>query len=505
MRNRRRTGGDESKMNQGITNYSLNNRLIQPFPRKVICIFGTIIGVYVMVVFTIDDSLNFLWGVLFAGIGLFSLFIYTKRRRQYYTPLIFTIFYFLGYLLSFSHVLLNKNDIARSGFGAIGGFMFTDSNFFIVMLVVTAGMSGILTVTLIAEKIFRRRRGIVTRKNIEPGFLPKKQLYTWILLWFCFSICLVLLMWNWGIGRTGLMGKTSLPFRLAGFFIYLRDIFIPFCGILLLDICLRGARKRLANLVLMQLIVIGIFGSLGSTSKGIFVFTVFPAILYLFFTIRKNNLSQRLFIRFSAATLVIGSILIFIVSFYVRKFAYTNISWSLKDAQYLLTNLTFSDFDIFEIFTYFMNFLIGSIGGIRELMAVIGSNVSDIEIPVKIFIGMMSEDSYRSISYSVFGFIVPSPEGTAFGIGYGMWGQLFLSGSYLVVYFGTILLVGIVICLEEVFIRKGFYSIALLVSIILCKRFWGSASMFYLSRFAVLLLICYLTTLYILKKMRRLH
>ena len=221
-------------MNQRVTNYSLDNGLMQPFPRKVIRIFGVIIAAYVMIVFAIDGSLNFLWGVLFSGIGLFSLFIYTKRRRRYYTPLIFMIFYFLGYMLSFSYVLLNKNDVPRSGFGAIGDFMFTDSNFFIVMLVVTAGMGGILTATLIAEKIFRRRHDIATRKNVEPGFLPKKQLYAWIWLWGCFSICLVLLMWALEIGRTGLVGKTHLPLRLVGLFVYLRGIFVPFCGILLL-------------------------------------------------------------------------------------------------------------------------------------------------------------------------------------------------------------------------------------------------------------------------------
>lgn len=487
-------------MNQSAINYNLDIELVAPFSRKLLRLFGLIVSAYVMVVFAIDDSLNPLWGVLFAGVGLFPLFIFTKRRRRYYTPLIFTIFYFLGYLLSFSHVLLNKNDMPRRGFGAIGDFMFTDSNFFVVMLVITAGMGGILTAALIAEKMFGRRRGgILTRTNFEVGFLPPKQLYVWVWLWFCFSACLILLMWHLELGRTGLVGKTRLPFRLAGFFVYLKSIFIPFCGMLLLDICLRSSRKRLASLILILLLVVGIFSSLSATSRGAFAFTVFPAILFLLFTSRRNNLSQRLFIRFSGIGLIFGCVIMTIVNV-SRNFAYANISWSFTDALNLLTNIKFVDLEAFNMVGNFIALLTERVGGIRELMAVIGSNVSSIEIPIKMFMGMISVDVSQFICYSVMGFITPSGDGLAFGITYGIWGQLFLSKSYLIVYLGTVLLTGIIICCEKIFMRKGLYSVALLVSILLSFQFWGSASMFLLSRFIVLLLICYLTVLYVLKK-----
>lgn len=489
-------------MNQSEINYELDIGLVTSFSRRILLLFGLIVSAYVMVVFAIDDSLYFFWGVMLAGIGLFSLLIYTKRRRRYYSPLIFTIFYFLGYLLSCCHVLLNKDDISRSGFGAIGSFMFTDSNFLILFLVITAGMGGIMTVTLLAEKIFGCRCRIAAKRKIGSYFLSKKQLLMWCLLWFCFSVCLILLMWHLEIGRTGLVGKTRLPFRLVGFFVYLKGIFIPFCGILLLDICLRGAWKRMASLVLMLLIVIGIFSSLGANSRGAFAFTVFPAILFLLFTSRRNNLSQRLFVRFSVIGLIVGCVVMFSVNI-VRSFAYANVSWSLTDALNLLTNLKSADFDFFKMIANYMRLLTERVGGIRELLAVIGSNVSDIEIPVKMFMGMISADIYQSICNSVMGFVPFAGDGLGFGITYGMWGQLFLSKSYLVVYLGTAFLVGIVIFLEEVFLRKGLYSVALFISIFLSFQFWESASMFLLSRFTVTSLICYLTVLYVLKKIRK--
>jgi len=266
----------------------------------------------------------------------------------------------------------------------------------------------------------------------------------------------------------------------------------------------RGTKKRLASLVLLLLIVVGIFGSFGGISRGAFAFMVFPAILFLFFTSRRNSLSKRLFIGFSFISLIVGCVLIVIVNI-ARNFAFADANWTLTDGLNLLKNLASTDFGFFEMVTNFIALSTGRIGGIRGLMAVIGSSVSDITIPVKMFIGTLSGDILQSICYSVMGFIPLTSDGFAFGIAYGMWGQLFLSKSYLVVYFGTILLVGIIICMEEAFMRKGLYSVALLISILLGMQFWGTPAMFFLARVFVLALICYFTGLYFLKKMRKMR
>ena len=487
-------------MNRRVTNYSLDKGLIEPAPRKVMRVFGVIISIYAIAVFAIDDSVSFFWGVMLAAFGLFPLFIYTKRKLRYYSPLIFTMFYFLGYLLSGANVLLNKAEIPRTGYGAIGNFMFTDADFLTLSFVIIAGMSGIMTATFIAEKIFGYRRRIGPLTKSEYYFLPKKKLHLWIWVWVFFSIFLMLLMWHFEIGRTGMRGKTPLPFKLVGLFFYLKGIFVPVCGILLLDICLQGIRRRLASLVLILLIVIGILSSLSGTSKGGVAFIVFPAILFLFFTSHRSNLSQKLLPWFSVVALVIAFIVVFIVSA-VRRFAYANLSWNFVDAINVLTSL--NDVDLHYSFYIFISTMTDRVGGIRELMAVIGSNISDIEYPIKVFMGMVNDEYHRYLSYSVFGFIVPEGEGIAFGLTYGMWGRLFLSKSYFVVYIGTVFLVGILICFEEIFLRKGLYSVALMFSIIICFQFWGGVTLLRLSRFLVLLLICYFTALYVLKKMRK--
>jgi len=433
------------------------------------------------------------------GVGLFSLFFYTKPRRRYYTPLIFTIFYFLGYLLYFTHMLIHKDEMPVTGYMSIGVFEFTDSKFFPVALVICAGMGGIMTATLIAERIFRYRSRLTRVKRIELESFSKTKLCRWIWLWFGFSVCLILLMWGLEIGRTGLRSKTQLPFKLEGVFYFFRKIFIPFCGIFLLDLCLKVNKKNLATLVLIFLLILGTLGSLGAISRKVLPFTILPAVLFLLLTSQRNNLNQKLFFRF----IVISTIaMVCIVPFVqvLRNVGFQGENLCLGDSLIILSG--YRDFDFSRMISTFLTLATQRIGGMAGLLAVASSGIAETEIPLKLFIG----DSLLSsnICYAAYGFN-PIVNGTlAFGIGFGMWGGLFLSGSYLVVYFGTILLVGIVLCFEEVFLRKGIYSVALLFSIVLGFEFWGgSASMFLLSRYFVLLLVCYLSMLFILKNTQR--
>lgn len=489
-------------MKQSQANCHSDGELLQPFVRKGIRVSGILISAYAVGVILVDGSFSFVLGLLFAMIGLGALFFCTKRGRRYYSPLIITGFYILGYMLSFAQVVLNKDNVLRVGFGAIGDFMFTDSSFILFLLVVVAGMGGVLTATLVSERIFTRNRGGEADEiNSFNGF-SEKRLYKWIFVWGIFSLCLMLVMWSLEIGRTGLMGKTQLPFRLVGILLYVKMIFVPFCGTLFLDICLRRGRRRPAILILTLLIIIGAIGSLGATSRGTFVFTVFPAIVFLLFTSHRNNLNQKLFVVFSSISVLLAGVVAFVVEV-VRGFVFSKMTWNLTNSMSLLKDIELEDVKAFEMIQTLLSLMTERIGGARELMAVVASNVSGISIPVQMFMGSIDPEMSASITNSVMGFVPYSDETVGFGITFGMWGQLFLSRSYLVVFLGTILLVATIICFEEVFLRKGLRSIALLFAILLGFQFWGSASMFVLSRFTAITLICYFTAVYVGRRGRK--
>jgi hypothetical protein len=459
--------------------------IVLPLARTVLRLFGILSSVHVLGVLAVDDSLSCVWGLLIVGIGLLSLWIYTSPKRKYYAPLILTAFYFSGYLLSLPYILLHKDEIPLRGWGSIGSFGFTDSEFAPVVLVILAGMSGVLTATLIAEKVFTRRNITAPSDDAGAQFVSPQRRYFWILLWFFLSACLVMLMWHLEIGRTGLTGKIRLPLKMVGLLYYLRQIFVPFCGILFLNECLRFNDAKAANLVLILLIAIGVLGAFGAVSRGAFAFNVFPAVLYLLFTSHGHNLNQKLFLRFSAASCVIAVAIVFLVQA-LRDYGYQTDSLKISESLSVLGGVR--DFDFFKALSMFLHLATRRIGGLQELLAVSSSNIHGIGIPLRLFTGDGSFSD--ALTYTVFGFHPATTETLAFGISFGMWGQLYLSGSYWVVYLGTALYTGIIIFVEQIYHRKGVSSAALFFAVLLSFQLWCVVGMNYLSRFAVLMCMC---------------
>lgn len=475
-------------MNQDSTNYRSNDRAVAPFARRWLRAFGCLSSIYVLFVFAIDGSLHFLWGVLLVGIGLISLFAYTRSKRRYYTPLILTIFYFFGYLLSFTYILLNKDEMPVAGFMAIGPFGFTDAEFFPVVLVICAGMAGIMVATFSAEKIFKHFHAIKA-KRIEPILFSIKTttLRNWVWLWFIFSVALIMLMWHLEIGRVGMKDETILPFKLAGIFFFLRGIVVPFGGFLLLGLSISADKKKLTKLILCMLIFVGILGSIAGISRGYFVITVFPALLFMFLTSYKNDWNRKILSRYMFAIFIITLISIVFVQG-LRNIGYAGGDISIFEVAGLLT-IMWSDFDLVEAFSAFISLATSRIGGMRELLAASSSGVSDLYAPWAIFI---SDGKYlEDLLFSVFGFLPAADDLLAFGVVFGLWGGLALSGSYTVVFWGTIMSCLIVMFVEELFIRKKAYSVACFLSVYLCMFIWGGVYLFFLVRIGVSILLCY--------------
>ena len=472
--------------------------LISNYSRLRLSYIAVIISLFFLFAFIVNGSMNVLLGLILVSLGFLSLQIYIKPKRKYFTPLILTIFFYLGYVLSLTNMLLDDSNISRTGFGSIGSFIFNNAQFAILIFVVFCGLSGIYFANMFSEKFISKRTSeIYLDENTIP--LEKRTVIGWILIWFILSISIVFVLWMYGIGRIGMVNQVYLPFKLSGTLYYLKQIFIPLGGLVLLEICIRNNFIRWAIIVFVLLLFVGALGSISSASRGAFAFTVFPAFIYLFFTSKKNNINKKLFKQFILIS-AIGAAIIFSVVGLVREYAYSTGSWSVADIHQIIQNATSSDFGISYMLKNFILLLTHRIGGAQSLMAVISSNIEGATIPVMMFLGNMENNTSQSIMYSVTGFIPLKTNTLAYGTSYGMWGQLFLSKNYFVVFSGTFIYVFISICIEEVFIRKGQLSAALIVSILLNYQFWGSASLFQLSRFASIALGCYWVILYLNKK-----
>jgi len=486
-------------MKHTLTSFGGNTQIsiVSPFARRILWIFGILSSAYVLIVFAIDDCLSFFWGPLLVLIGLFSLYIYTKPQRRYYSPLVLTIFYFLGYLISFADILLNKSDAPVSGFMSIGLFGFTDDEFLKVVLAIFVGMSGILFATFSAERIFKRFHVVSVKRDAQTFFIKAKSLQNWAWIWFTSSVSLIFLMYYLEIGRIGLKGSTTLPFKLVGTFFFFRNVVVPFGGLLLLGLSLNADKKGLTKLLLWMLILVGALGSIAGISRGYFVFTISPALFFMLLTSYKSGWNRKMLFRFIFVAFIMVLVLVVLVQ-NLRNAGYATGDLSIYESYRVLTAR--SDFDLLKAISTFFSLATARIGGMRELLAGVSSGVNDLYAPWAIFI---TDSVYlQGLLLSVFGFLPSTSDTHAFGVGFGLWGMFTLSGSYMVIFIGTVASCLIVICVEELFIRKGRYSVACFFATYLCMQIWGNIYLFILVRNAIMIAICYVIMNRVLKSSR---
>lgn len=481
----------------------LSPRIVMPFGRTILLSFAVACSLYLVAVMAMKSEVSVVWGIAWAVMGLASMVFYVQPARRYYAPILITIFFFLGYVLSLASIILNIDDIPRIGFGAIGAFEFTDPDFLALTMVLFFGLSGMCLAVIVAEKIFGKERSI---RNLEirfPSLILKKSFYYWFVVWFLFSVAVIVFMWLVGVGRTGITGQ-YLPFKLSGVLFYVKLVCIPFVGMLLLDMALQRARPREITLSLLSLLVVGAIGSFGGMSRGSFVVMVLPAVLYLMFTSSGNNINKKFFKVFLLWTTICASVIVFVVTS-VRTQVYSGTDFGAAETIRVAREVTRENISLSGMFLSLVELSVDRIGGLRELMAVVGSDIEDISLPMRFFTGNIDVDEMSSITYSILGFVPYVDDTLAFGVALGMWGQLFLSRNYILVFLGTFLTIMVMLWVEELFLRKGLPAAAIAFSVILSFQVWGGSSLFVVSRFIAMLFLCYVFVLLAERKLRKAH
>jgi hypothetical protein len=276
--------------------------------------------------------------------------------------------------------------------------------------------------------------------------------------------------------------ETILPFKLAGIFVYIKNIIIPLSGYLIVIgfIEYKSINSTLAAFVFLA--VIGIIGSIVFLSRSFFVLTIIGPILYMLLISRDRSRSAALLM---ISILVMVGILVFIVP--VIQFL-RNAKYSGNDAPIILS--LFGGFTGFgDALSQLLHLVVGRIVGIRELMGVHEVLPYDIIAPLRVFWG--DSDYTQWLTYVVHGFIQDPTGDTAFGYAFGLWGMLYLSGSNVVVFVGTFLFASIIMIFEELFASVGGCLLSLYFSIQLGLWIWGGIDFFLLSRILITALACY--------------
>jgi len=137
------------------------------------------------------------------------------------------------------------------------------------------------------------------------------------------------------------------------------------------------------------------------------------------------------------------------------------------------------------------------VGGARELAAVLSSGLNEPYLTLAVFTS--DEKTMGRIQQSIFGFIPNTTEDTAFGMSYSLFGMLMLSGSFLMVFGGSMLGIFFVMCVEELFWRENAAALAFFFAGYLGMAVWSNMYWYIFWRDLVMIAVC----LVAVKQMRR--
>ena len=154
-----------------------------------------------------------------------------------------------------------------------------------------------------------------------------------------------------------------------------------------------------------------------------------------------------------------------------------------------------NNIDIFSV-EYFLNFvevLIRRIEGTSELMAVVSNGMNSITIFLDFLFGGSLK---KEILFQTFGFNHQLP-GKAFGLTLGLTGMLSLSGSYFVIFFGTIFYLANAFYFERLFLKSNYIYSSIFVGTSLMVITWNNMTWSLYYKYVIIITLSYLALKFI--------
>ena len=417
-----------------------------------------------------------------AAIGICSMLYYTRPGRRYYVPIVWTLFYAVGYLLAMADVLLNPETAGVAGSVTYYLIDFTFRGLLPIFSPIWWGMAGLFLAVFCCERIIPRRPEETPRhRRFASASRSSPPQALWI--WFTCSAAVVLFMGRLGIGRTGLSHSTVLPFKLAGILVYLKNMVIPFIGFFLVIPTLISGTARRIYLSLALMTIIGLIGSVTFLSRGFLVFVTLPPLMFLLFLPSQRPSGRRV---------LIGSL----VGFVAVLMLMVPLVDAMRVSKYVGADATITEIDQamsqsspVGALSRTTSLAVRRIIGFKELVAIHSAGPLDPAAPWRVFRG--DSDYTDQLQYDLWGFYQDPSGDTAFGFGFGLWGWLYLGGSNWIVFLGTWLATVLIIFFEELFIRFGVRPLAIFIAVQFGIWIWGGIDYFLLSRLIITAIACY--------------
>lgn len=435
----------------------------------------------------LQGTFNPFIGLAVAAIGMALTIFGTSPERRHFTPLVWAVWFNAGCLMSFVDLLVNESDYRTRATPMTGSFAYTNGEMWQVVLYLTLGAISIVAGTLVSERYLARHRpATIARRRFNS---PEAALGS-IAIWTIAGIALSLFMFANQIGRTGLVDQSQLPFRLAGILSYSRLYLVPCLGFLIFDMLMVSRMSRYAMAMVLALLVVGFIGSITALSRGYLGFLAIMMSLYLVANLGRYGIAIKAFFKIIPGIAIVLAISIFYVNA-LRTSGFSGKTVDVQNALYVLQESPLEDFSNMLIPIFQM--AASRIGGLQELLAVLSApNAWHVWNPYHIFVE--NPDITNWLQLRVFGFMTVTTDTISTGNSFSLWGTLALSGSLPILAAWTMLCVGLIMLIEETFIRLGTPTIAQTLAVYVGIQAWGFANVSVASKIAGMMLIVYLTT-----------
>lgn len=441
--------------------------LISPQGRRVIAFLCASEALALLLLGVFQNTFSPLIGMGLVTIGSLLALFSSAPSRCYYTPLVFTLWFHLGCVLSFADLILNEALFRSHPNPATAAFAFTDGEMWLATVYLAAGAAAIVLLTLFAERFIARDIPGRARSFRDAGIAANA-----VVMWTVISLILAVVLIYLQIGRTGLVNKTELPFHLAGVLSFSRSYVVPALGLLIVDLLMNGRHGLILKAMFGAFFLVGMAGSISALSRGYLGFVVIALSIYFIVNLGRHQVNLRSFVYWVVGAVPLLLLAIFLVNS-LREKGFSGHELSLPSVLSMLMESRLTDLGL--IFTDFFNLAVGRIGGLQELLGTLSApHVWDSWNPWLLF--TENVDAMAWLQRSVLGFMTYSDATVGFGYSYSLWGSLSLGGSLWHVILGTGAYLLALLLMEECFFRLNLSAVALSLAVNVGFQFWGFAN-----------------------------
>lgn len=420
---------------------------------------------FLSIILYTNDIFIHLACVIYLLIYVLSILRISQIPKLTFGMSLFIILFSIGHVIKTGYIFFNIDEAKTLSYFTVNQFDFSYLSISILFFI----QSLVLTAAYLCIKFFSKFKFDYNYELFTSG--KSKQIILF-LIWTLLSVLIILFLEKYGYGKHGLKNSENLPNILGGFLVYFRDLSIPILGLIFLqwNFSLFPKIKWIFIIIYLSIItMIAIYG----LSRASFIISIIPLFLLFF---RKNNtlLNQ-------TKILIIFTFVFFVV-FSLMKIYRSQYFYEFDSLNY--------NFLSFNMFLSFFETIIKRIEGSSELMAVISSDANNFTNFLNYFFNLMPGNE---LAQNVFGFNFQVP-GKSFGLSFGLAGMLFLSGSFLIVFIGTIFFFSIVFFFEIFFLKRNYIFASVFITLKLMLIIWSNMSMFFIIRY---LFIIFFTVLLI--------